>query len=137
MQIQRVQNNTSFGIKANKKQCLKVLGKLEPEIKKPLDSGINQFCNITQKHGVKGTFFPLNIRETKGNMVLKYKIINLHNNGGDRIFKYNQALSQNNNLQKNSLAIENKTILCDKNDSESYLDSFLSNLRDELNKPQQ
>ena len=139
MQVQRIQNNnTTFGIKANKKQCQKVLKILEPEIKKPLDVAISQFCDITQKHGVKGTFYPVNIKNIRNKAVfLEYKIIDLHNNGGNNIFKYKNAIQNNcTSAQRNNFTVNDDILLWKHSESKSYLDLFLSKVRNALSERQ-
>ena len=140
MQVQRIQNNnnnTTFGIKADKKQCQKILKRLEPEIKKPLDVAINQFCDITQKHGVKGTFYPVKIKNVQDNVILEYKIIDLHNNGGNNIFKHKQAMQNNSSsAQMNNFTVNNEVVLWKHSDSKSYLDGFLSKVRNALSEQQ-
>ena len=139
MEVQRIQNNnTTFGIKANKKQCQKVLGRLNPERKKPFDVAISRFCEITQKHGVKGTFYPVKIKNVRDDVVLlEYKIIDLHNNGGNNIFKYKNAIQNNSSsAQRNNFTVNNEVLLWKHSDSKSYLDQFLFDVRDALSKQQ-
>ena len=59
MQVQRIQSNnysTSFGLKNNKNAAKEVLKRVSPKSKRNIYKTIENFCNLTQKRGVKGQF---------------------------------------------------------------------------------
>ena len=57
MQISASNHNINFGLKNNSNASKKVLNGVEPELKRDITNGLNSFCDITQKRGVKGDVF--------------------------------------------------------------------------------
>ena len=57
MQISANNNCINFGLKNNSKASKNVLNGVEPQLKKDIINGLNAFCDITQKRGVKGDVF--------------------------------------------------------------------------------
>ena len=54
MQIFANDYSINFGLKNNPNASKKVLKDVEPELKKDVINGLNAFCDITQKRGIKG-----------------------------------------------------------------------------------
>ena len=54
MRISANDYNVNFGLKNNSSASKKVLKDVEPELKKDITNGLNAFCDITQKRGIKG-----------------------------------------------------------------------------------
>lgn len=44
----------NFGLKNNANASKKVLKNVDPELKKDIVNGLNSFCDITQRRGIKG-----------------------------------------------------------------------------------
>ena len=57
MRISANNHNVNFGLKNNSKASKNVLNGVEPQLKKDITKGLNAFCDITQKRGVKGDVF--------------------------------------------------------------------------------
>ena len=57
MQIISSSNKVNFGLKSDSKTAKKVLENVEPVLRKDITNGLNAFCDITQKRGIKGTVF--------------------------------------------------------------------------------
>lgn len=54
MQISASKYNVNFGLKNNSAASKKVLKDVEPELKRDITNGLNAFCDITQRRGIKG-----------------------------------------------------------------------------------
>ena len=54
MQVSVNNYNVNFGLKNNSAASKKVLKDVEPELKRDITNGLNAFCDITQKRGIKG-----------------------------------------------------------------------------------
>ena len=54
MQLCSNKYSVTFGLKNNSEVSKKVLKNVEPELKKDINNGLNAFCDITQKRGIKG-----------------------------------------------------------------------------------
>ena len=54
MQICVANNSINFGLKNNSQASKKVLRNVEPGLKKDITNGLNSFCDITQRRGIKG-----------------------------------------------------------------------------------
>lgn len=54
MQLCSNKYRVTFGLKNNSEVSKKVLKNVEPELKKDINNGLNAFCDITQKRGIKG-----------------------------------------------------------------------------------
>ena len=54
MRISANNHNVNFGLKNNSNASKKVLKDVDPQLKKDITNGLNAFCDITQKRGVKG-----------------------------------------------------------------------------------
>jgi len=57
MKIANIKQNLNFGIKNNSKAAKKALENATPEIKDVVVKGVNQFCDLTQRKGIKGDLF--------------------------------------------------------------------------------
>ena len=57
MQISANNYSVNFGLKNNSNASKKVLKDVEPELKRDITNGLNSFCDITQKRGIKGDVF--------------------------------------------------------------------------------
>ena len=57
MLISASNHNINFGLKNNSQASKKVLKDVEPQLKKDITNGLNAFCDITQRRGVKGDVF--------------------------------------------------------------------------------
>ena len=55
MQIISNFNNVNLGLKNDSKTTRKVLENVEPNLRKDIIEGLNAFCDITQKCGIKGS----------------------------------------------------------------------------------
>ena len=55
MKISSTNNNICFGLKNDAAAAKRILKNAEPELKKDIIDGVNAFCDITQKRGVKGS----------------------------------------------------------------------------------
>lgn len=55
MQIFLNKNNVNFGLKNNSIASKEVLKDVEPALKRDITNGLNAFCDITQKRGIKGS----------------------------------------------------------------------------------
>ena len=54
MQISANDYSVNFGLKNNSNASKKVLKDVEPELKRDITNGLNAFCDITQRRGLKG-----------------------------------------------------------------------------------
>lgn len=57
MQVNLNTNDISFGLKSNSNATKKALENVEPILKNDIVNGLNAFCYITQKRGIKGSVF--------------------------------------------------------------------------------
>ena len=57
MQISASNHNINFGLKNNSNASKKVLKDVEPQLKRDITNGLNSFCDITQRRGIKGDVF--------------------------------------------------------------------------------
>ena len=57
MQVNLNTNNISFGLKSNPNATKKALENVEPILKNDIVNGLNAFCDITQRRGIKGSVF--------------------------------------------------------------------------------
>ena len=55
MRIAFNNNGMCFGLKNDSKAAREVLKNADPALKKNINEGINAFCDITQKRGIKGS----------------------------------------------------------------------------------
>ena len=72
--INNAQVTPSFGMKNNSKAAKKVLESVDPELKQTIVRGVNQFCDVTQRKGIKGELIMKKVKTAEDGTVLGYFI---------------------------------------------------------------
>jgi len=67
--------NLQFGMKKDSKTAKRILAHVSDEVtRNKIHQGIDEFCDITQKKGIKGPVVLFNVKDSRDSITLKYSI---------------------------------------------------------------